>query len=237
MNSEMLPFILFLLYSDDLRKQSDRVILEIRNHNDENNKVLGSKLIDALKGEEKTLFDNTKEYLSDQYTGIIDRIKDSNDPKKVMAELIPLLHNEEMLFYNKTIAYLDKQYASIIREIKTRNSKEVAAEIIAALTDDEAEFFDRAANHVYMYYTELKDEIKANSNVQQFSQELSRHLKGNNEILLKLIKEYLDKNNDSNDQANAMEFIKRSITELNEKVNGLGKISNMAPVKNEGIKE
>ena len=137
--------------------------------------------------------------------------------------MIPLLQIEDTLLYKKTISYLDKQYAILINELKNHNSKKIASEIIASLKDDETEFFDRAANHVFMYYTELKDEIKANSNVQNFSQEVSRLLKGNNESLIKLLKDFGDKHEVIKKDNHTMEFIKDSITELTKKISHLSK--------------
>jgi hypothetical protein len=34
MNNDMIPFVVYLLQSDDLKKQSDRIIQEVRNNND-----------------------------------------------------------------------------------------------------------------------------------------------------------------------------------------------------------
>ena len=72
MNSEMLSFILFLLYSDDLRQQSDRVILELSKENDNRTKAVTDAIAEILKNENNLFSIKSQEYFSGQYNRIID---------------------------------------------------------------------------------------------------------------------------------------------------------------------
>jgi hypothetical protein len=198
MNREMLPFILFLLYSDDLKNQADRIILGISNESDNKTRLLESKLLDSLKDERNALFDRIKEYLSQQYDDINHQIVTSSDPKKLAADLKVLLNNEENRWYNKLKIDLDNQSRVLLQEISTSSHpKEVAAEIMDALKTNESDFFDRAANYVFMYYAEIMDEIKANSEIVRANQTFQK------------------------EQLRTIGFIKESVLELKEKINAL----------------
>jgi hypothetical protein len=193
MNREMLPFILFLLYSDDLKNQADRIILGISNASDNKSRLLEGKLLDSIRDDRNSLFEKIKDYLSQQYDDIHHQIINSSDPKKLAADLKTLLINEESRWYNKLKGDLDNQSNLLLYEIsRSSHPKEVAAEIMDALKTDESDFFDRAANYVFMYYTDIMEEIKANSNVQK-------------------------------EQLHAIGVIKDSILELKEKINALGR--------------
>jgi hypothetical protein len=199
MNREMLPFILFLLYSDDLKNQADRIILGISNESDNKSRLLESKLLDSIRDDRNTFFDRIKEYLSRQYDDINHQIIVSSDPKKLAADLKVLLNNEENRWYNKLKADLDNQGRVLLNEIsRSSHPKEVAAEIMDALKTDETDFFDRAANYVFMYYAEIMDEIKANSEIVRANQSFQK------------------------EQLRAIGMIKESVLELKEKINALG---------------
>ncbi len=122
MNREMLPFILFLLYTDDLKNQTDRIILGISNDRDNKSRLLESRLTD----------------LKNQLT------------------------EEESQWYQKLKGDMENQGRLLSQQIaESSRPTEVAAEIMEALKTNESDFFDRAANYVFMYYSEIIDEIKA----------------------------------------------------------------------------
>ncbi len=122
MNREMLPFILFLLYTDDLKNQTDRIILGISNDRDNKTRLLESRLTD----------------LKNQLT------------------------EEESQRYQKLKGDMENQGRLLSQQIaESSRPTEVAAEIMEALKTNESDFFDRAANYVFMYYSEIIDEIKA----------------------------------------------------------------------------
>jgi hypothetical protein len=199
MNREMLPFILFLLYSDDLKNQADRIILGISNENDNKSRLLESKLLDSLRDEKNNLFERIKDYLSQQYDDINHQIVNSSDPKKLATDLKVMLNNEENRWYHKLKGDMDNQSRVLLQEISTSSHpKEVAAEIMDALKTNETDFFDRAANYVFMYYAEIMDEIKVNSEMVRANQTFQKQ------------------------QMHAIGIIKESVLELKEKINALG---------------
>jgi hypothetical protein len=114
MNNDMLPFALFLVYSDELKRQSDRVIMEINENKGKGELVVKDQVADG--------FHNIIEEFRMSSAAIV-RELGKKSAKEVAAEILAALKDDENDIFDRAANYVYMYYAEIMEEIKANGNQ------------------------------------------------------------------------------------------------------------------